>query len=227
MKHPRGITALELLFATVIGAVVTLMLLQFFTIAFSSWRREDTKTIVQNNTKIAVDTVAQTIRSAKSVEATNSQPDPHAPGAPNDLYSWTATSGSNATLILAVPARDAAKNLIYIDSTHTALYTDNIVYYLDPNTDILYRRTIANAQAPNNAAVSTCPTDQATPQCPADAKVVEDIANLTTSYLNASGDIISQPTGTEAVTFTLTQTRIISGRTYSSSYGTTATLRNK
>lgn len=221
-----GLSLVEMLISVAIASILVLITLQVLSRSYINWRRESTKTQLQTNTKTAVETVAQVIRSAKSVESQNSQPDANAPDTQNP-YSWTSATGSGATLILAVPARDATGNIIFIDGTHTSLYTDNVIFYLEPNTDILYRRTIANATAPNNAATTTCPPTQSTPACPPDSKVVADIANLITTYLDASGNVVVSPSGTEAVRYELSQTRTISGQTFESSYGTTVTLRNK
>lgn len=229
MKTTRsraGITLVELVVSIGIASLLLLILLQVTASTYANWRREGTKTQLQTNTKIAVETVAQVIRAAKSVEAKNSQPDPNPPVA-GDPYSWTGVTGSGATLILAVPAKDANNDLIYIDGTHTSLYTNNVIFYLDPSSNILYRRTIANQTAPNNAAVTTCPPALSSPSCPSDSKVVEDVANLTTTYLDANGAVVNTPSGTEAVEYNLSQTRAIGSNTYQSNYGTTATLRNK
>lgn len=225
-RHYSGITLIEMLVSIAIASLLLLITLQVISRSYVNWRRESTRTQLQTNTKTAVETVAQVIRSAKSVEAQNSQPDSHAPN-PENPYSWTSAADSGATLILAVPARDASGNIIYIDATHTSLYTDNVIFYLEPNTDILYRRTIANTVAPNNATTTTCPPAQSTPACPPDSKVVADIANLTTTYLDASGNVVASPSGTEAVRYELSQTRSIGSQMFESSYGTTATLRNK
>lgn len=226
-RRQAGFSLIEMIVAISIGTIVMLVVGNFMVISLGNWRREDTKTVLQNNTKIAVDSVANMVKAAKSVEAHNTQPDSHSPGAPSNLYSWSGSSGTNATLILAVPSHNSSHNLIYIDGAHTNLYTDNIVYYLEPTTKILYRRFIANQAAPGNAGVTTCPPSAATPACPADSAVVENVANLETSYINANGNTITDPTGTEAVQFKLTQTRVKGGYTYTSSYQTIATMRNK
>lgn len=225
-KKSTGISLVELLVSVAIASILVLITLQVVTRSYIAWRRESTKTQLQTNTKTAVETVAQVIRSAKSVESQNSQPDANAPD-PQNPYSWSSATGTGATLILAVPARNSNGDIIFIDSTHTSLYTDNVIFYLEPSTNILYRRTIANSLAPDNVATTTCPPAQSSPSCPADSKVVADIANLTTTYLDAAGNVVVSPSGTEAVRYELSQTRTINSQTYESHYGTTATLRNK
>lgn len=225
--NERGFSLLEVLIAISLSSLLLLVVGEFTTNGIRSSNQDYNQTVVLVNTKAAVETVARVIREARSVQASNSQPDNHAPGAPADPYSWSGSAGSNATLILAVPSRDTANNLIYIDGLHNNLYTDDVIFYLENSTDRLYKRVIANAAAPGNRAKTTCPPALATASCPADTLIVEDVADLTTSYLDSTGNMITTPSGTEAVHFTVTESKLIGPRTYSSSYTTTATMRNK
>jgi prepilin-type N-terminal cleavage/methylation domain-containing protein len=223
----RGFSLLEVLVAVSLSGLLAIVVGDFVANSIRSSNQDYNQTLVLVNTKSAVETVARVIHEARSVQATNSQADAHAPSAPGNLYSWSGAAGSGATLILAVPSRDTSNNLIYVDGLHNNLYTDDIIFYLDTSTNRLYKRTIANASAPANKAITTCPPSAATPSCPADSLIVEDVANLTTSYLDSSGNTISVPSGTEAIRFTVTESKLIGPRTYTSSYTTTATLRNK
>ena len=227
MNRQSGFTLFELLLAISISSVLVLAVSNFATSGLSGSNQDYNKTLVLTNAKEAVNIVARQIRAAKSVQATNSLPDIHAPGAPADLYSWSGTSGNNATLILAVPSRDTDGNIIYIDGLHTAVYTDDVIFYLDSSTRKLFRRRIANPSAPGNAAVTTCPPSVATPSCPADANVVDDVASLSTAYLSSNNTSVTIPSGTEAVQYTVTETRTINSRDYTGTYSSIATLRNK
>jgi hypothetical protein len=161
------------------------------------------------------------------VLAANTLPDDHAPGAPSDLYSWSGSAGTDTSLILAVPSRTSSGDIIYIDGMHTQMYTDNVIFYLDSSTKKLFRRWLANTSAPGNVAITTCPPSAASPSCPADADVVDDVASLTTSYLKADGTTTTVPDNTEAVNYTVTETRVINGKSFSGTYSTVATLRNR
>ncbi len=227
MRDETGFTLLEILISIVGAIILMLVVTNFMVTQMRNIQREDTKTQILNNTMLAVGNVSKAVESAKSVQPSNAQADSHSPGAPGNLYSWTAVAGSGATLILAIPARDSSNNLIYSDGLHNNIYTNDYVYYLDSSNHRLYRRIIANQSAPGNAAVTTCPPASASASCPSDALVVEDVANLTTNYLDANNNSVSSPTGTEAVQMTLTQTRTVQGQSYSSSYTTVASLRNK
>lgn len=220
-----GFSLLELLVSISITAILLLVGGNFVVDGTLSANVDYNRTVVQSNTKTAVDIVARTIRSARSVEAQNAQPDPNPPVTGNP-YSWSGTAGVDATLILAIPARDAAGNLLYIDGLHNNLYTNDVIFYLDPSTRRLYKRTIANAVA-GNAAKTTCPPSLATPTCAPDAVVVEDIASLTTGYLDDTNVAVTIPSGTEAVSYKVKESRVIGSRTYSSSYSTITALRNK
>lgn len=198
--------------------------------AISGENQDYNKTLVLSNAKLAVSEIASVVNSAVSVEADNAEPDSNAPGAPGNLYSWSYTTSS--TLILAVPSKNSAGSVIYVDALHDQIYTDDVVYYLNNSNHKLYRRYIANANAPGNAAETTCPPASASSTCPADALVVDDVASLSVSYLayNSSSSTfvtVSPPTGTEAVKYSVTETRIINGKTIAGSYTTLATLRNK
>lgn len=227
MSDERGFSLLELLVAISLSSVLLFVIGEFTMNSTRSSNQDYNQTVVLVNTKAAVEAVARVVREARSVRPSNALPDNNAPAAPGNLYSWSGTAGSNATLILAVPSRDTANNLIYLDGLHNNPYTDDVIFYLEGATKRLYKRVIANAAAPGNRAKTTCPPATASASCPADALIVEDVANLTTSYLDANGNPVSSPAGTEAVRYTVTESKFIGPRTYTSSYTTMATMRNK
>ena len=218
---------MELVLAISLSSILVLSIGNFVANSIVGSNQDYNQTLVLSNAKEAVNIVARQIKAARSVLSSNVLADANAPGAPGNLYSWSGAAGSGANLILAVPSRDASNNLIYVDSLHNSLYTDNVIFYLDSSTRRLYKRVIANSSAPGNVAKTTCPPTIATAACPADARVVDNVANLVTSYLNASNAAVTLPSGTEAVNFTVTESRTINGKTYTGSYTSVATLRNK
>lgn len=226
MKDQRGFTLIEMIIVASITSIMSIILAVFITNSLTNFTRQQTKTTLQSNTKIAVEVVARDIRAAKLIENNNSQPDSNSPGAPGNLYSWVSTSGSGATLVLAIPARTATDDLIFIDSLHNNLYADNVVYFLDSD-NILYKRTIKNTSAAGNAAVTTCPPASAGPGCPSDAKVVEDVADLNIIYYDATNAVTATPADAFSAKITLTQTQIKGSHTYSSDYTTTVSMRNR
>lgn len=224
-----GFSMIELLLAISVTSVLLLVAGNFVAKVTHQANEAYNRTVVQSNTKLAVETVARTIRSARSVQAKNALADPHSPGAttdPSTWYGWSGAAGVDATLILAVPTRDTSGNLIYLDGLHTQLVTDEVIFYLSPETRRLYKRTIASP-AEGNAAKTTCPPSATTPDCPPDAVVVEDIASLTTAYFDNTNQSVTVPSGTEAVGYTVKETVKIGSKSYSSSYSTNVALRNR
>jgi prepilin-type N-terminal cleavage/methylation domain-containing protein len=228
--NQRGYTLIEMLVAISISTLLILLVGYFATNSIVSTNQDYNKTLVLTNAKEAVGIVARQVRLARSVLSSNGVPDDNAPGAPGNKFSWSgAASASNATLVLAVPSLDSSGNIMFVDPTHTSVYTDNVIFYLDSSSKRLYRRWLVNdvAAAAGSKQKTTCPPALATSICPADADVVDDVANLGTIYLDGGGNPITNPANTEAVNFTVTETRAISGRTYSGTYSTIATLRNR
>jgi prepilin-type N-terminal cleavage/methylation domain-containing protein len=225
-RNEHGFSLFELVISISISSVLLLVGANFTTQGTINANADYHRTVVQTDTQSAVDSVARVIKSARSVQAANTQPDPNSPGGSANPYGWSGAAGNNATLILAIPSRDVNGNLLYVDGLHTNLYTDDVIYYLNPTTKRLYKRVIANAVA-GNAAKTTCPPTLATPSCPADSAVVQDVASLSTTYYDHNNATVALPAGTEAVGYTLTETRVFGSRSYAGTYSTIASLRNK
>jgi prepilin-type N-terminal cleavage/methylation domain-containing protein len=229
LKQQSGYTLIEMLVAITLSTLLILTIGGFATNSVVGANQDYNRTLVLANAKEAVGIVARQIRLARSVMVNNTIADTHAPSAPGNLYSWSGAVGSGSALVLAVPSRKSDGSVIYIDGNNSSAYTDNVIFYLDSTTKRLYKRTLANpaAAALGGTAVTTCPPPSASPTCPADSDVVDDVANLTTSYIRGDGTTTLTPANTEAVNFTVTETRTISGKSYSGTYTTIATLRNR
>jgi prepilin-type N-terminal cleavage/methylation domain-containing protein len=137
-RYEQGFSLLELLLTIAISSVLILAVGNFTVTSIVGSNQDYNKTLVLSNAKEAVSIVARQIKAAKSVQPNNTLPDPNAPGAPGNLYSWSGAAGNAATLILAVPSRDGNNNLIYADTLHNSLYTDDVIFYLDTATKRLY-----------------------------------------------------------------------------------------
>jgi prepilin-type N-terminal cleavage/methylation domain-containing protein len=222
MMNERGFTLLELLISASIIGVLAIVITNFYSNQLVNYARAETNTILQSNTKQAVETMEKDIKSAQAVESVNRWPDTHGPVSGNS-FSWASDSD---TIVMAVPAQDASGNLLYADSLRNVLQTNDVVFYIEPATNILYRRLIANPVA-GNAAKTTCPPAVATSTCPADGKVVEDVAQLSAVYYDNSNAVTSTPANAGSVQITLQQSRAKFGKTYRSILTSQATLRNK
>jgi len=229
-----GYTLIEMLVAISVSTLLILSIGDYAANSIIGSNQDYNKTLVLTNAKEAVGIVARQVRLASAVAASNSLDDTYAPY-PGNPNSWSGQAGNGTSLILEVPTKDTNGNIVYKNGSHAAVFNDEVIFYLDSSTKKLYKRVIAypNSGLPSgttNAATTTCPPAHATAGCPADADVVDDVANLTTAYINNAGVVCTSScdiTGTEAVQYTVTETRTINGKSYAGTYTTVATMRNK
>lgn len=69
-------------------------------------------------------------------------------------------------------------------------YEDEYVLYLDSNTKQMMLRTLANPNAANNKAKTSCPPSVADNNCPADKTLINDIKSVDIRYFSRSGNLI-------------------------------------
>lgn len=69
-------------------------------------------------------------------------------------------------------------------------YEDEYVLYMNNTDKSLYMRTLANPSATGNKLVSTCEPASASPTCPADAKLIDNVASVDVRYFSRSGNLI-------------------------------------
>ena len=218
---------------TIIGILATLVS-GFYVDRLMDYARTNTLIILQTNTKQALESMQKDIRSARTVEETNEWADANGPN--GNQNGWTSTSGSPSVLVLSVPTTDASGNLQYGDTAHNVLLTNDVIYYVDSSRKTLYRRVLVNdiclpeqggAGAVNCSDRNTCPPTSATSSCPADGKVIEDVANLVVQYYDSTNTATNDVNIAYSVETTLTQSRARFGKTYSNSLSSRTTLRNK
>lgn len=224
-SNESGFTLIELIVVMAIVGILAVMISEFYSRRLVDYARNFTLTILQTNTKQAIESMERDIKAARSIEAINTLADNKLPCTSSNQYCWQSTSTSPSTLVLAVPARDTNQNLLYRDTLHNVLVLNEVIYYIDSTTKILYRRTIANPIA-GNAAVSTCPPSQVTASCPSDSKVVEDVANMVITYYDSNNGTVA-PGNSYSVDVTIQQTRKAFGRLFTNTLTSRASLRNK
>ncbi len=226
MKHldQKGMTMLELLISTIIIGILAYLVSGFYVDRLVEYSRNDAQIVLQGNTKQALESLARDVRAARTISVTNQWPDTHGPA--GNPYGWTSNTGSPSTLVLAVPAVDTSGNLMYADASHSALQTNDVIYYIDSAKKLLYRRIVANPVS-GNAARTTCPLGNVTPTCPHDGQVIEDVANMVVTYYDTNNTPTSNVNNVYSIGVTLTQSRASFGRTYTNSLSSRITLRNK
>lgn len=217
--NQRGYTLLELMVAAAILGILSLVITVFYANQLVNYARNDSLIFLQSNTKQAMEAMTTSVRQAQQVEDQNRNTDPNRSGG------WVTSAGSPATLVLAVPATDSSDNLLYYDSLHNTLVTNDVIFYYNSSDKAIYRRTIA-APVTGNSAVTTCPPASATPSCPADERVVADVASLSLAFLTNTGTATTIPSTASSLQLTLKQSRTVFGQTYTSSLASQVTLRN-
>lgn len=232
MNDQRGVTMLELILVSAVLGILAVLVSGFYVNRLVDYARSNTLIILQGNTRQALEQMKRDIKSARTIETTNQWPDTNGPS--GNQYGWSSNSNSPSTLVLAVPTVDMSGNLQYVDSQHNVLQTNDVIYYISGGA--LYRRTLANSiclpaqggsGSVNCGDRTTCPANLATSNCPRDGKVIEDVANMVTSYYDTNNNPTSNINHIYSVGVTLTQSRAAFGKTYTNSLSSRATLRNK
>jgi prepilin-type N-terminal cleavage/methylation domain-containing protein len=198
-----GFTLPELLSVMVISLLFSGLILFF---AFNYWRAtatldNDSQTFVGRLT--AGDKLRDSLNAASNLIIQNSIPDSHT-NSPDPAYAsneyWLpihavpgntpmgATGSSTPLIYFQQPAVDAAKNFIM---NGLQPYHNEYVLYLVGTSKRLLLRTLADTNAPSNAAVTSCPAAAATATCPADRIIAEDVASIDMRYFSRAGNIIN------------------------------------
>jgi prepilin-type N-terminal cleavage/methylation domain-containing protein len=211
----NGFTLIELIIVSALIGVIAVVISQFYSNRLTDYAREFTTTELESNTKQALETMQLDIKSAQYVEANNNLSDAYNTGG------WTT---GISVLVLQVPALDSSGNPIWIDGYHTSLWSNEIVYFVSGN--VLYRRLLANSNAPGDTAVSTCPAGTGG-GCPVDGKVIENVASMQLQYFDDNNATTTLPNLVHTIGVTLTQSQSTFGNTYTSTLTSSATLRNR
>ncbi len=197
-----GLTVVELLVVMMVSlilmGVVTSFGLDYW--ATTATLKTDQETFVSRLN--AGDYLRGAVNSASGLISQNDLADAHVGNADTSDVSgthWTVihaipgtiTMGASGTMTPLVyfnrPSVDTSKNIVL---NGAITYQDDVVLYLNGTTKQLLARTIANASAANNRAVTSCPPSLASQSCPADAVIADDISSVTMRYFSRSGNTI-------------------------------------
>lgn len=97
-------------------------------------------------------------------------------------------SGSIApVLYFRSPSVDSSKNIVM---NGTQPYEDEYMLYLDGSTKQMRMRVLANTNATDNRATTTCPSASVSGACPIDKLIGENIASVGTRYFSRSGNLM-------------------------------------
>ncbi len=210
--NDSGLTIVELLVVMIVSTlmigVVTTFGLQYW--ANSASLQADQETLVSRLN--SGDYLRNVFNSTSGLIVQNNLPDSYA-GMPDPAISggkyWlplhavprTINIGPNGVITPVVyfnrPSISTNNNFIM---NGTQPYEDDIILYMDGSSKRLMARTIANSSAVNNKAKTSCPPAMATPSCPADSVVAEDVSGVITRYFSRSGNTIDYTSITDPIT---------------------------
>lgn len=214
----RGITLIELVVVTVVISTLGLILMNFMIDKLVQNARLNAEADLQLQAKLTLDTVNSEIKHSTGADDTNRWEDENAPVA-GDPFSWT---GDDTTLILARVAQDADGNILFQHPNSYTTYKDNIIYFRENNT--LYKRILA-ADAADNAAVTTCPEDQASSSCPADPVMAENVDTFTVTYFDNEGNEVTTPSEASSVKLHIATSKEIFGKNITGQHTLTGVFR--
>ena len=216
-KTSAGFTLVELLVVMLVMSILSLTLANFIATWLQTQGLAQTRSNLLTNAESALDNVSQDIMLSGSVDQTNRWPDANGPG--GNQFGWQ--SGSQ-TLILAKVAVDSSGDPIFVDTTDYITQKDDEIYFLSGST--LYRRTLASTSS-TDAAITTCPSSDATSTCPADKIIATGVSSWSVSYYDASNNLVS-PSDARSVQLSITISTPYDGQPVNVSYTTRMVFRN-
>lgn len=212
-----GFTITELMVSLSVAAILTVVMLTITIYFYADILRQQAIAELAIESQSVLRRLVDDIRTADAIHDTNVITDANAP-----VGGWQ-TSDPNNVMIIASPAYDSNRQIIY-NPLDNLPYENEIIYYGSGNT--IARRTLQQPDATGNTAVTTCPPASATPTCPADTTLSKYLDNLVFGFYDINND--STPTASQArsVSITLNLKRRIYGRDVVFSNTIRTTLRN-
>lgn len=181
LKKQEGFTLPELTISISVALVVSALSMLIFINYYGSILRADVESRLVVDSQILLRNLVDELRIATGIRSTNLNSDPYAP-----TGGW-ATDLDNAILIIALPARDDAREFI-IDPLTGEPYENEIVYFAED--DILYRRSIPHPDATGNTLGPTCPAAFATASCIEDRELSDDFISLNFVFYDQDDNVI-------------------------------------
>lgn len=214
-----GFTIVEALVGITMTVLLLMIIMNFMANYFRQHAINTARSDLLVNSQRALDMIGQDIRLSASADQNNRWQDPHAPNAPANQLSWQSNANS---LVLATAAEDQSGNIIFADQAQYISEKNNNIFFVQNRT--LYKRTLAAPVAGNKARTS-CPASAATPSCPGDRILAENVASFTVTYLSGTEQVV-QPTDARAIELRLELATEQYGKDVNVGYTTRMVFRN-
>ncbi len=135
---------------------------------------------------------------------------------------WS-TGNANFVIIIAVPAFDSSRDYI-IDSATGGPYLNELVYYKNGST--LMQRALAHPDASGNTLQTSCPENLASPSCPADKKLTDNLKSMTFTLYDQDNASTNDPLQARSIKIDLVMERDTFGAPLTLDNSIRITLRN-
>lgn len=208
MKRPtysedeRGFTLIEMVVSLIVISIMSGLILFF---AFSYWRyayllEADLDTFITRLN--AGDVLRESFNASTGLIIQNSIPDVnrHNPDPADSTGQYwlpihaipgnipVGASGTTTPVVYYKRPSYNTSGAIIMNGTQP--YQDEFVIYVNGTAKQLLHRALANASAPGNRLLSSCPAAVASSSCPADQVIASDVASVDTRYFSRTGNLI-------------------------------------
>jgi hypothetical protein len=214
----KGFTVPELAIYITVGTILTLAFLTALTNYFILTVRNNAKIEMTTDSQNLLRRTVDALRLGDGVRQTNSISDPNAPPG-----GWN-TNNTNFVIVIQTPAFDTDRNFIFDEDTGNP-YMNELVYYKD-GTNLL-RRNLANPGATGNTLNTSCPPEEASESCPADAVLAENVESITFTLYDLNNALTNDPLLARSILINLALQRNVFGDAISFDNSIRVTLRNK
>lgn len=215
--NQAGVTIVELL--VVIG-IASVLLVSFMTMSvymYGDTVRTSLYAQLATESQTILRSVVEELRQSSSIRTSNANPDTNAPGG-----TWT-TSNSSLILIISTPALDSSNNFI-VDPNTGYPYQNEIVYFA--NGSNLYKRYLANTNAPGNTRMTTCPEAIASSACPPDIQMSKNFRSMSFIFYDQDDAVTTTIPNARSIKLFIQMERRTYGKTLQFDNNIRITIRN-
>lgn len=217
-SNQKGFTIPELAVYISVGTFLMLLFFTALTNYFILAERSNASIEMTSESQSLLRRTVDSLRLGDGVRQTNTITDPNAP-----TGGWN-TGNSDFVIVIQTPALDINRNFITNASTGNP-YMNELVYY-KVGTSLL-RRNLANSSATGNIMTTSCPTAAASPSCPADALLAENVSSINFTLYDISNAQTTDPLLARSILISLSLQRNVFGDLVSLNNSIRVTLRNK
>jgi prepilin-type N-terminal cleavage/methylation domain-containing protein len=216
--NQSGFTLTELVISISLIGIISVSILSISTNYFAIMTRNNTLITMTVNAQNLLRSTVEQLRYGAGVRQTNTITDPNAPSG-----GWN-TSNSAFVIVIAVPATNSSRDYI-IDPDTGEPYNNELVYFKQGST--LYRRSLAHPNATGNTLKTSCPAASASPTCPADTELIENLNNMVFTLYDQDNVVTNDPLQARSVKITLSLYKDTFGAPLTLELNTRTTLRNQ